>query len=123
MKNTSKTILPYIKSLLIAILTLGLTPIVVIHYCDSGCREFEYGIGIFLVLISYLYSYYGKLPKKKWRKFLILLVWLVIVFGITYLYFEWIHGEHSPWPSTMKMEEIIIEQKSRERPETRLRFI
>jgi ABC-type Fe3+-siderophore transport system permease subunit len=97
----------HINPLIIALLTIMFTPIVVIHFCDAGNRNFELVIGSFLAIMSYFYAYYGKLPKKRWKNIIILIVWLIFVFGITILYFDWIHGSNSPWPSTMRKERKI----------------
>ena len=101
-EKIDKSLWRYTRSLLIALLTLGLTPIVVIHFCDAGNRAVERAIGIPLVIIAYFYTFYGKMPKKRWRYIMCVVFWLIFVFLITRMYHIWIHGPYSPWPSTMR---------------------
>jgi hypothetical protein len=91
----------YSRSIIVAFLTLFMTPVSIKHFCDAGCREMEIAIGIPLVIFAYLYVFYGVMPKKRWKYILCIFIWLIGVFQITMLYHKWIHGPNSPWPSSM----------------------
>jgi small-conductance mechanosensitive channel len=91
-----KSVSRYTNAFLVALLTLMLSPIIVIHFCDARCREMEIGIGIPLVIIAYLYTFYGRMPNKRWKYILVVIIWLMLVAEITRMYHIWIHGPNSP---------------------------
>jgi hypothetical protein len=86
-----------LAAIVVSLLTLFLTPLILAHYCDAGSLIFECILSASLCLIAYLYVLYGQIPK---RRLLLLITWLLAVFGITQLYFMWIHGPLSPWPAS-----------------------
>lgn len=96
-KTLDKRLWPYTRSLCIALLTLQITPIALIQCLPVESQILEIVISIPLVIFTYLYTFYGKMPKDRFIYILSIIVWSIIVFQISNNYYIWINGFNSPW--------------------------
>ena len=82
--------------LVAAFLALFTSPICIIHFCSAGSRVFEVFHGVAVTVAA---GVFVARSATNSRRILITVLAPVASFGLTMLYFAWIHSSHSPWPA------------------------